>query len=94
MDADTGQIVAAALTTKEVDDGSEVGTLLNQVAASVASFTGDGAYQPVDEIGLARFVVHLTGMVVSSGVGTATKSPVGHDGVVGGDAALTRPCLL
>jgi hypothetical protein len=44
MDADTGQIVAAALTTKEVDDGSEVGTLLDQVAASVASFTGDGAY--------------------------------------------------
>jgi hypothetical protein len=43
MDADTGQIVAAALTTKEVDDGSEVGTLLDQVAASVASFTGDGA---------------------------------------------------
>jgi hypothetical protein len=52
------------------------------------------ALQPVDEIDLARFVVHLTGMVVSSGVGTATKSPVGHDGVVGGDAALTRPCLL
>jgi hypothetical protein len=44
LDADTGQIVAAALTTKEVDDGSEVGPLLDQVAASVASFTGDGAY--------------------------------------------------
>ena len=44
LDADTGQIVAAALTAKEVDDGSEVGPLLNQVAASVASFTGDGAY--------------------------------------------------
>ena len=44
MEAETGQIVAAALTTKEVDDGSEVGPLLDQVAASVASFTGDGAY--------------------------------------------------
>ena len=44
LDADTGQIVAAALTGKEVDDGSEVGPLLDQVAASVASFTGDGAY--------------------------------------------------
>ena len=44
LDADTGQIVAAALTTKEVDDGSEAGPLLDQVAASVASFTGDGAY--------------------------------------------------
>jgi len=44
LDADTGQIVAAALTAKEVDDGSEVGPLLDQVAASMASFTGDGAY--------------------------------------------------
>ena len=44
MDAETGQIVAAALTTKEVDDGSQVGPLLDQVAAPVASFTGDGAY--------------------------------------------------
>ena len=37
-------IVATALTRKEVDDGSQVGPLLDQVAASVASFTGDGAY--------------------------------------------------
>lgn len=44
MDADTGQIVAAMLTTKEVDDSSQAGPLLDQVAASVASFTADGAY--------------------------------------------------
>jgi len=44
MDADTGQIVAAALTAKDVDDGSQVGPLLDQVAATVSSFTGDGAY--------------------------------------------------
>ncbi len=44
MDANTGQIVAAALTRKEGDDASQVGPLLNQVAASVASFTADGAY--------------------------------------------------
>ncbi len=44
LDADTGQIVAAALTTKEIGDGSEVGPLLDQVAASVASLTADGAY--------------------------------------------------
>src|SRR5215203_2434946 len=43
MDADTGRIVAAALTTKDVDDGSQVGPLLDQVAASVAAFTADGA---------------------------------------------------
>ena len=44
LDADTGQIVAAALTAKEVDDGAEVGLLLGQVTGAVASFTGDGAY--------------------------------------------------
>jgi len=44
LDADTGQIVAAALTAKEVDDGAEVGPLLDQVAGPVASFTADGAY--------------------------------------------------
>ena len=44
LDADTGQIVAAALTSKKVDDGAEVGPLLNQIAGPVASFTADGAY--------------------------------------------------
>jgi len=44
LDADTGQIVAAALTTKDVDDAAQVGPLLDQVAGAVASFTADGAY--------------------------------------------------
>lgn len=41
-DADTGQIVAARLTTTEVDDGAEVGPLLDQVSGHVASFTDNG----------------------------------------------------
>ena len=44
LDADTGQIVAAALTAKDVNDGAEVGPLLDQVAATVSSFTADSAY--------------------------------------------------
>ena len=44
LDSDTGRIVAAALIVKEVDDGAEVGPLLDQVPGSVASFTADGAY--------------------------------------------------
>ena len=44
LDADTGQIVAAALTTKDIDDGAEVGPLLDRVTGPVASFTADGAY--------------------------------------------------
>jgi hypothetical protein len=44
VDADTGQIVATALTTNDVDDASQVGTLLDQIDGTVASFIGDGAY--------------------------------------------------
>jgi hypothetical protein len=48
VDADTGQIIAAELTSKDVDDGSLVGPLLEQIAGPVASFTGDGAYDRDD----------------------------------------------
>jgi len=53
LDADTGQIVAAVLTTKDIDDGAEVGPLLDQVPGSVTSFTADGAY---DQEGVAATV--------------------------------------
>ncbi len=43
VDADTGRILAATLTTSDVDDASQVGTLLDQ-AGPVASFTADSAY--------------------------------------------------
>ncbi len=32
------------MTTSDVDDGSQVGPLLDQITGSLASFTGDGAY--------------------------------------------------
>ena len=44
MDAGSGKIVAASLTAKEVDDGAEIGSLLDQITGVVASFTGDGGY--------------------------------------------------
>jgi hypothetical protein len=47
-DADTGRIVASALTDREADDGSQVGPLLDQVDGPVAFFTGDGAYDRGD----------------------------------------------
>jgi hypothetical protein len=48
VDADTGRIVASELTGKDVDDGSQVGPLLDQVDGPVASFTADGAYDRDD----------------------------------------------
>ena len=44
VDVGTGRIVAATLTAKDVDDASQAGPLLDQVAGAVSSFTGDGAY--------------------------------------------------
>ena len=44
VDAKTGQILASELTSSDVDDGSQVEPLLNQITAPLASFIGDGAY--------------------------------------------------
>jgi hypothetical protein len=47
-DADTGHIVASVLTSRDTDDSSQVGPLLDWVAGSVASITGDGDYDQDD----------------------------------------------
>ncbi len=44
LDADTGQIVAATLTDRDMDDAAQVGPLLDQVTGEVAAFVADGAY--------------------------------------------------
>ena len=49
--AGTGRIEAVALTTTDLDDGSQVGPLLDQVTGPIASFTGDGAYDRDDVYG-------------------------------------------
>jgi hypothetical protein len=47
-DADTGRIVASALTGHDGDDGSQLGPLLDQVGGPVASVTADGAFDRDD----------------------------------------------
>ena len=47
-DADTGRIVASVPTDRDADDGSKVGPLLDRIDGSLASFTGDGAYDRDD----------------------------------------------
>jgi hypothetical protein len=44
VDASTGQILASELTPHDVDDGSQVEPLLDQITDPLASLTGDGAY--------------------------------------------------
>jgi Transposase DDE domain len=73
MDAETGQSVAATLTTNDVDDGSQAGPLLDRVSASVASFTADGAY---DQEGVAAAVAerHPEAVVIVPPRSTAVPS--------------------
>ena len=73
LDADTGQIAAAALTRKEVDDGSQVGPLLDQVTASVASFTADGAYDQ-DSVSAAVAEHHPEAAIIVPPRSTAVPS--------------------
>jgi len=84
VDADTGRIGAAELTPNDIDDGSQVGPLLDQVAGPVASFTGDGAYDSKDIYGAvierhpdARVIVPPRSSAVPSE--TAETAPTQRD---------------
>ena len=83
VDADTGQIVATQLTTNDVDDGSQVGPLLDQVSGPVASFAGDGAYDR-DDVYSAVIERHADAAVI---VTTAFQRSAERDGRDRTDAA-------
>ena len=89
MDADTGQIIASALTTNGVDDVSQVSALLDQIDSSIASFVGDGAYDQeavYTDVTVrhpeARVVVPPDWLRVSGAAGLASAN----------DQAKTREC--
>jgi len=73
LDAGSGQIVAASLTAKEVDDGAEVGPLLDQITGAVASFTGDGGYDQ-DSVSAAVAERHPKAAVIVPPRATAVPS--------------------
>jgi hypothetical protein len=84
VDAETGRIVAAALTANDADDGSQVGPLLDQLDGPPASFTADGAYDR-DDVYAEVAAPHPEAAVVvpprSSAVpsGTAETDPTQRD---------------
>src|SRR3954453_21930578 len=63
VDADTGRIVASELMTNDVDDGSQVGPLLDQVTGPVASFTGDGAHDKTASPALSPSAIPALGLL-------------------------------
>ncbi len=82
VDADTGRITAAVLTTNDIDDASQVGYLLDQVDGPVASFTADGAY---DQDG-------VYGDVVARHPGSSVIVPP-RSNAVPSDTAETAPTM-
>ena len=48
LGAVSGEMVASTLTGRDIDEGSHVATLLDQVDGSVGVFMGDGAYDSAD----------------------------------------------
>jgi hypothetical protein len=48
LDAVSGEIVASTLTGRDIDDGSQIAALLDQVDGSVGVFLGNGAYDSAD----------------------------------------------
>src|SRR5213075_300640 len=67
-------VLVAALTTNDVDDGSQVGPLLDQIDGPIASLTGDGAY---DQDGVYGEVAarHPDAAVIVPPRSTAVPSP-------------------
>ena len=96
VDADTGRIVAAALTDKDADDGSRVGPSLDRMGGAVASFTADGAYDRDDvhaEVaarhpGAAVIVPPRSGAVPSDTAETAPTQRDRHLQVIAGRGRL------
>ena len=73
LDAETGRIVAASLTAKEVDDGAEVGPLLDQVDGAVAAFIADGGYDQ-DSVSTAVAERHPEAAIIVPPRATAVPS--------------------
>ncbi len=74
----TGRILAATLTHHGVDDGSQVGALLDQVEEPLAAFVADGA---CDQTGVVAAVAEHT-------LGAAVVVPPGSTAVPSANAAM------
>jgi hypothetical protein len=83
LDAVSGEIVASTLTGRDIDDGSQVAALLDQVDGSVGVFPGDGAYDSAD-VYAAVEERHLDALVIvpprAGAVASSQTSPSQRDG--------------
>src|SRR5208283_2672552 len=90
LDAVSGEIVASTLTGRDIDDGSHVATLLDQVDGSVGVFMGDGAYDSADVYATVE-ERHPDALVIvpprAGAVASSQTSPTQRDGHIRNIAA-------
>ena len=93
LDAVSGEIVASTLTGRDIDDGSQVAALLDQVDGSVGVFMGDGAYDSAD-VYAAVEERHPDALVIvpprAGAVASSQTSPTQRDGHIRNIAARGR----
>jgi hypothetical protein len=83
LDAVSGEIVASTLTGRDIDDGSQVAALLDQVDGSVGVFLGDGTYDSADVYAAVK-ERHPDALVIvpprAGAVASSQTSPTQRDG--------------
>ena len=93
LDAVSGEIVASTLTGRDIDDGSQVAALLDQVDGSVGVFMGDGAYDSAD-VYAAVEERHPDDLAIvpprAGAVASSQTSPTQRDGHIRNIAARGR----
>jgi len=82
VDADSGEIVAVAVTRKDIDDAAMAHALLDQIADPIASFTADGVYDQ-DQVSQAVAERHPDAAVIvpprAGAVASASAAPTQRD---------------
>jgi hypothetical protein len=94
LDAVSGEIVASTLTGRDIDDGSQVAALLDQVDGSVSVFMDDGAYDSADVFAAVE-ERHPDALVIgpprAGAVASSQTSPTQRDEHIRNIAARGRP---
>jgi transposase len=79
VDADTGMIMASTLTGKDVGDPSQVAPLLDQIEATIASVTADGAYDGMPTYDVVAAYSEDIRVIIPPHVTAVISDEPGHD---------------
>lgn len=79
VDADTGMIMASTLTGNDVGDPPQVAQLLDQIRATIASVTADGAYDGMPTYDVVARRSEDIGVIIPLHMTAALSAKSEHD---------------